>query len=54
MAELGVAAAAAFIKTGAKPSGYTDTGVVLIASRALPGVESRDVKAGLESCFGRR
>ncbi|MBC7895079.1 MAG: sugar ABC transporter substrate-binding protein [Cytophagaceae bacterium] len=54
MAELGVAAGAAFIKTGKKPSGYTDTGVALVAGKALAGIESRDVKAGLESCFGRK
>ncbi|HVE78347.1 MAG TPA: sugar ABC transporter substrate-binding protein [Gemmatimonadaceae bacterium] len=52
MAELGVAAGAAFIKTGARPSGYTDTGVALIAARPVDGVESRDVQTGLELCFG--
>lgn len=54
MAELGVAAGAAFIKTGKKPTGYTDTGVALIAGKAVTGVESKDVTAGLESCFGRK
>lgn len=54
MAELGVAAGAAFITSGKKPTGYTDTGVALIAARPLPGVESQDVAAGLSSCFGRR
>ncbi|HKG94472.1 MAG TPA: sugar ABC transporter substrate-binding protein [Gemmatimonadaceae bacterium] len=54
MAELGVAAGAAFLKTGKKPSGYTDTGVALIAARPVAGVPSRDVKTGLELCFGRK
>ena len=54
MAALGVAAGAEFLKTGKKPSGYTDTGVALIAAKAVPGVESKDVKTGLELCFGRK
>ena len=54
MAELGVAAAAAYLKTGQKPSGYTNTGVALIAKRPLNGVPSRDVAAGLAGCFGTR
>ena len=54
MAALGVAAGAAFIKTGRKPSGYTDTGVSLIAAKPVKGVESKDVKTGLELCFGKK
>jgi fructose transport system substrate-binding protein len=54
MAELGVAAGAAFIKTGKRPSGYTDTGVTLIAGRPVSGVESKDVETGLSLCFGRK
>ena len=54
MAELGVAAGAAFIKTGQRPSGYTDTGVTLIAGRPLPSVESKDVATGMSLCFGRK
>lgn len=54
MAELGVAAGMAFIKTGKKPSGYTDTGVALIAGKSVPGVESKDVKTGLDLCFGKK
>ena len=54
MAELGVVAAVEWAKTGKKPSGYTDTGVTLIAGKALPGVESKDVKTGLALCFGRK
>lgn len=54
MAELGVAAGMAFIKTGKKPSGYTDTGVSLIAAKSVSGVETRDVATGLQLCFGRK
>jgi fructose transport system substrate-binding protein len=54
MAELGVAAGAAFIKTGKRPSGYTDTGVSLIVAKPVAGVESKDVATGLELCFGRK
>ena len=54
MAALGVAAGVAYLKTGKKPSGYTNTGVTLIAGRPLPGVPSSDVKTGMAQCFGRR
>jgi len=54
MAELGVQAGVAFVKTGKKPAGYTDTGVSLIAGKAMAGVASRDVAYGLERCFGTR
>jgi fructose transport system substrate-binding protein len=54
MAELGVAAAAAFIRTGKRPSGYTDTGVTLIAAKPMSGVDSRDVRTGMELCFGKK
>lgn len=54
MAALGVQAGAKFIKTGEKPSGYTDTGVTLIAAKPMPGVDSKDVQTGLEQCFGNR
>ncbi len=54
MAALGVAAGVAYLKTGRKPSGYTNTGVTLIAARAVPGVPSSDVKTGMAQCFGRR
>ena len=54
MAELGVAAGMTFIKTGKKPSGYTDTGVSLIAAKSVSGVETKDVSTGLQLCFGRK
>jgi fructose transport system substrate-binding protein len=54
MAALGVAAGVTYLRTGKKPSGYTDTGVALIAGKPVKGVDSRDVNAGMESCFGRK
>lgn len=52
MASMGVAAGVEYAKTGKKVSGYTDTGVALIAAKSVPGVESRDVKSGLDLCWG--
>ncbi len=54
MAKLGVEAGVAFLRTGKRPSGYTDTGVRLIARTALPGIKSDDVKTGLDLCFGTK
>src|SRR5436309_13676190 len=44
MASMGVDAGVEFAKTGKKASGYTDTGVTLIADKAVPGIESKDTK----------
>jgi fructose transport system substrate-binding protein len=54
MAALGIAAGVEFLKSGTKPSGYTDTGVALITAKPVKGVESKDVKTGMELCFGRK
>jgi fructose transport system substrate-binding protein len=54
MAAMGVEAGVAYAKTGKKPSGYTDTGVTLIASKAIAGVDSKDVKTGTELCWGKK
>ena len=54
MAAMGVDAGVEYAKTGKKPSGYTDTGVTLIAAKALPGVDSKDVKTGTELCWGKK
>ena len=53
MASMGVAAGVDYAKTGKKVSGYTDTGVTLIAAKPMPGVESKDVKTGTELCWGK-
>jgi len=52
MASLGVAAVVKYAKTGKKASGYTDTGVNLIAGKAVSGVPSKNVKYGLANCWG--
>ena len=52
MASLGVAAVVRYAKTGKKASGYTDTGVNLIAAKAVKGVPSKNVKYGLANCWG--
>jgi fructose transport system substrate-binding protein len=54
MASMGVAAGVEYAKTGKKPSGYTDTGVTLIASKAVAGVDSKDVKTGTDLCWGKK
>jgi fructose transport system substrate-binding protein len=52
MASLGVAAVVKYAKGGKKAKGYTDTGVNLIAKKAVAGVKSKDVKYGLANCWG--
>jgi fructose transport system substrate-binding protein len=54
MAAMGVEAGVEYAKSGKKPSGYTDTGVTLIASKAQPGVDSQDTKTGLDLCWGKK
>jgi fructose transport system substrate-binding protein len=54
MAAMGVEAGVAYAKTGKKVSGYTDTGVALIAAKPLAGVDSMDVKTGTELCWGKK
>jgi fructose transport system substrate-binding protein len=52
MAELGVEKAAAAARGGAKPKGYTDTGVTLITDDPADGVTSKDSTFGTENCWG--
>jgi len=54
MAAMGVDAGVEYAKTGKKVSGYTDTGVTLIAAKPVAGVESKDVKTGTELCWGKK
>mgnify|MGYP000381986658 CR=1 FL=1 len=54
MAAMGVDAGVEYAKSGKKPSGYTDTGVTLIAAKPLPGVDSKDVKTGADLCWGNK
>jgi fructose transport system substrate-binding protein len=52
MASRGVDAVVNYAKTGKKVSGYTDTGVNLIAAEAVEGVASKTVAYGLANCWG--
>ena len=52
MAALGVQAVVKFAQSGQKASGYTDTGVNLIAKKAVAGVTSKSVAYGLANCWG--
>ena len=54
MAAMGVEAGVEYAKTGKKPSGYTDTGVTLIAAKAMAGVDSKDVATGTSLCWGKK
>ena len=54
MASMGVDAGIAYARTGQKVSGYTDTGVALIAAKPVAGVPSLDVKAGTDLCWGKK
>jgi fructose transport system substrate-binding protein len=52
MASRGVGAVVSYAKGGKKASGYTDTGVNLIAKTAVAGVTSKSVSYGLSHCWG--
>jgi fructose transport system substrate-binding protein len=54
MASMGVEAGVAYAKGGPKVAGYTDTGVTLIANKAVAGVDSKDTKVGLNLCWGKK
>jgi len=51
MAILGVDAVAAYARDGKKASGYTDTGVNVIAAKAVSSVASEGVEYGLANCW---
>jgi fructose transport system substrate-binding protein len=52
MAAMGVAAGVKYAKDGKRQSGYTDTGVDLVAAKAVAGVKSIDTKTGRGQCWG--
>jgi fructose transport system substrate-binding protein len=54
MAAMGVDAGVEYAKSGKKPSGYIDTGVALVAAKPAAGIESKDVAAGTELCWGKK
>ncbi|MFD9892556.1 substrate-binding domain-containing protein [Amycolatopsis sp. NPDC059027] len=54
MAEQGVLAAVEYAKTGKKPSGFINTGSVVITDKPVPGVDSKDTAWGLQNCWGAK
>ena len=54
MASMGVQAGVDYAKGGKKASGYVDTGVTLIAGKAVKGVDSKDLKVGTNLCWGKK
>jgi fructose transport system substrate-binding protein len=53
MAEQGVLAAVEYAKTGKKPSGFINTGSVVITDKPIPGMENQENTTwGLENCWG--
>ena len=54
MASMGVEAGIEYAKSGKKVAGYTDTGVTLIANKAMAGVDSKDAKVGTDLCWGKK
>jgi len=54
MAAMGVEAGVEYAKSGKKVAGYTDTGVTLIANKAVAGVDSKDAKVGTDLCWGKK
>ncbi len=52
MAVDGVDAVVEYAKTGKKPSGFVNTGSVLITDKPLGKLPSKDTKWGLDNCWG--
>lgn len=52
MATRGVDAVVDYVKTGKKPSGFINTGAMLITDKPFEGLPSKDTKWGLENCWG--
>ncbi|WP_027941445.1 substrate-binding domain-containing protein [Amycolatopsis taiwanensis] len=54
MAEQGVTAAVEYARTQKKPSGFIDTGSVVITDKPMPGVPSQNTDWGLQNCWGNK
>jgi fructose transport system substrate-binding protein len=52
MAEEGVNAVTQYAKTGTKPSGFVDTGAMLITDKPVQGLTSKDTTWGAQNCWG--
>jgi fructose transport system substrate-binding protein len=53
MGEMAVEAVIKAVDDGVKPSGFHNTGTVLITDHPVAGVASKDSKWGLENCWGK-
>jgi fructose transport system substrate-binding protein len=52
MAQMGVQAAVEFAKSGKKPSGFINTGAVLVTGTPVPGVDAKDLTWAQQNCWG--
>ncbi len=52
MGQMAVDAVVQAVNGGAKPSGFTNTGTILITDHPVAGIDSKDSKWGLENCWG--
>jgi fructose transport system substrate-binding protein len=52
MASMGIDAVAEYAKSGKKPSGFVNTGSVLISDKPMKGLDSKDTAWGLKNCWG--
>ncbi|TCL70320.1 substrate-binding domain-containing protein [Rhizobium sp. BK251] len=52
MGEMAVDAVVKAVNGGEKPSGFHNTGTILITDHSVEGIESKDTKWGLENCWG--
>ena len=52
MGEMAVDAVVKAVNGGEKPSGFNNTGTILITDQPAKGVDSKDSKWGLENCWG--
>jgi fructose transport system substrate-binding protein len=53
MGEMAIEAVIRAVHDGVKPSGFHNTGTVLITDHPVAGVDSKDSKWGLENCWGK-
>ena len=54
MAEEGVNAVSDYAKKGVKPTGFVDTGAMLITDKPVKGMTSKDTTWGLQNCWGNK
>lgn len=53
MAKQSVAAAVEYASSGKKPTGFHDTGSIVVTDQPVPGVRSQNTDWGLDNCWGR-